>query len=181
MAIKVIFVGPMGAGKTTAIQTISDFTPISTEARNSDRNSVDKLTTTVAMDYGELSLDSDRKLALYGVPGQKHFDFIWPIVATGALGGALLLDCSRSDWKENLTFYCDAFRDLAESGSLVLALNRAASQEAIAQDVITLCEDMQLALPFFFTDPRNREDVYLLLEALVIGAELDNELYGGEN
>ncbi|BFM07932.1 GTP-binding protein [Halioxenophilus aromaticivorans] len=178
MAIKVIFVGPMGAGKTTAIRTISDFDPISTEAKNSDRASVDKAFTTVAMDYGELTLDSDRKLTLYGVPGQKHFDFIWPIVANGALGGALLLDCSRDDWQESLLYYVDSFRDLADTGSLVLALNRAADEDGVADSVIQLCEKIDLALPFFFTDPRNKDDVYLLLEALAINAELDSELYG---
>ena len=181
MAIKVIFVGPMGAGKTTAIRAISDFDPIATEAKNSDRAHVDKLTTTVAMDYGELSLQDDKTLALYGVPGQKHFDFIWPIIANGALGGALLLDCSRDDWQQSLTYYVGAFKELAESGSLVLALNRARDEDSVADDVVMLCEELEIALPFFFIDPRSRDDVYLLLEALVIGAELDNELYGDEN
>jgi len=181
MAIKVIFVGPMGAGKTTAIRSISDFPPISTEAKNSDRATSNKLTTTVAMDYGEMTLQDDVKLALYGVPGQKHFDFIWPIVTNGALGGALLLDCSRADWQESLQYYVHAFQSLADTGALVLGLNRASNHDQVAEAVIAVSEKLGLALPFFFTDPRNRDDVYLLLEALVVSAELDSELYGDEN
>jgi signal recognition particle receptor subunit beta len=78
MLLKVVFIGPMGSGKSTAIQTISEIEPVKTEARNTERFKVDKPTTTVGMDYGEINLGEHGKVALYGVPGQQRFDFMWP-------------------------------------------------------------------------------------------------------
>ena len=72
----ILFAGPMGAGKTTAIRTLSDIEVVSTEAANSERNVVDKPTTTVALDYGEITLGDEEKIRLYGVPGQERFDGI---------------------------------------------------------------------------------------------------------
>lgn len=180
MAIKVIFVGPMGAGKTTAIAAISDIPPVATEARNHDKTMHVKATTTVAMDYGELSLDDGNKLSLYGIPGQRQFSFIWPIVSKGALGGILLLDCSMSDWAEQLKFYIDSFRSLANSGAMVVGLNRVEEddKETVSGVIQDCCENLELALPYFFMDPRDPQDVNLLLEALVINAELDHILQG---
>jgi len=62
MTIKIIFIGPMGAGKTTAIRAISDIDPVTTEAKNTDRAASNKDTTTVAMEYGEVKLDGDESL-----------------------------------------------------------------------------------------------------------------------
>ena len=73
MSHKILFVGPMGAGKTTAIAAVSDIPPITTEALNTDQVQCAKPTTTVAMDYGEIRLSNDEVTVLYGIPGQKRF------------------------------------------------------------------------------------------------------------
>ena len=65
----ILFAGPMGAGKTTAIQSLSDTPVIATEAANSDRETADKATTTVALDYGEIIVSDEEKIRLYGIPG----------------------------------------------------------------------------------------------------------------
>ncbi len=173
MAIKVIFVGPMGAGKTTAISAISDIPPVKTEAKNNDKTIYSKETTTVAMDYGELILEDGNKLALYGIPGQRHFSFIWPIVAKGALGSILLLDCSQSTWPEELEYYINTFRSHADSGAMVIGLNRVTNPDDVSDTMQNFSLNFELALPFFFMDPRESNDVNLLLEALVVNAELD--------
>jgi hypothetical protein len=77
----ILFAGPMGSGKTTAIKSLSDIPVIATEAANSDRETADKATTTVAIDYGEIGVTDEEKIRLYGIPGQRRFDFMWRILA----------------------------------------------------------------------------------------------------
>lgn len=173
MAIKVVFVGPMGAGKTTAITAISDIPTVKTEAKNHDKSVYSKATTTVAMDYGELSLEDGNKLALYGIPGQRHFSFIWPIVAKGSLGSILLLDCSQSNWSDELEYYINAFRSHADTGAMVIGLNRVSDSDDVSDTMQQFSLNFELALPYFFMDPRESSDVNLLLEALIVNAELD--------
>lgn len=68
---KIVFAGTMGAGKTTAIQSISDIPVLCTEALNTDQHAHQKMLTTVGIDYGELTLEDGIKLGLYGTPGQE--------------------------------------------------------------------------------------------------------------
>jgi hypothetical protein len=104
--IKVIFTGSVGAGKTTAIQTISEIDPIRTEAKPSEASVLNrKSSTTVAMDYGELTLEDDTKLYLYGTPGQRRFDFMSHILTKGALGLVILIDNSHNTPLEELDYY----------------------------------------------------------------------------
>jgi signal recognition particle receptor subunit beta len=85
--IKFVFTGCVNAGKTTAIAAISEVVPVSTEVKPSEESVIKrKSTTTVAMDYGELTLDNGEKIYLYGTPGQRRFDFMCSILTQGALG-----------------------------------------------------------------------------------------------
>lgn len=77
---KIVFGGTMGAGKSAAIKTLSDVAVISTEAVNTDTQAHSKLLTTVGIDYGEIKLDDDTKIGLYGTPGQDRFDFMWILI-----------------------------------------------------------------------------------------------------
>lgn len=83
---KIIFTGPVGVGKTTAIASLSDEPPVQTDASASDMTSVRKGYTTVAMDYGLIQLDENTKIHLYGTPGQERFDFMWDILSQGQYG-----------------------------------------------------------------------------------------------
>ena len=76
---KIIFTGPVGVGKTTAIAALSDDPPVQTDASASDMTQDRKGHTTVAMDYGVIRLDEHTKVHLYGTPGQERFDFMWII------------------------------------------------------------------------------------------------------
>lgn len=168
---KILFIGPMGAGKTTAIRAISDEEPVSTEAKNSHQELVHKTTTTVALDYGRLLLPNSDVVNLYGVPGQEHFSFIWPIIAKGALGAILLVDCSQADWQAGMTLFLDHFEPLANTGSVVIALNRAGEQHF--GECYGVLAQRQQVLPVFISDPRSRESMLLLLEALIANAEME--------
>ena len=94
---KIIFTGPVGAGKTTAIGAISDIPTVVTDASASDMTLNRKGYTTVALDYGLLYLDDRTKVHLYGTPGQERFDFMWEILTNGGIGLILLLDNSRAN------------------------------------------------------------------------------------
>lgn len=73
---KIIFTGPVGSGKTTAIATLSDEPPVCTNQNATDMTKEKKSKTTVAMDYGTMSLDAKEKIHLYGTPGQERFNFM---------------------------------------------------------------------------------------------------------
>ena len=165
--LKLVFAGSMGAGKTTAIRAISEIEPISTEVENSDRSEFDKDHTTVALDYGELTLSSGEKLGLYGTPGQLRFDFMWEIVATGALGIVVLIDNSRPDPMADLTRYLSAFRAHAQTGAIVVAIGRMDTHPSPnLADYSHHLEELQLIIPIMPADVRNREDVIEVLEVL---------------
>lgn len=84
--------GPVGAGKTTAIHTLSDIEVVHTEARATDATRHLKATTTVSMDVGVLHLPGNDKLRLYGAPGQDRFDFMWDILLEQAKAAIVLTD-----------------------------------------------------------------------------------------
>lgn len=105
MEWSILFAGPVGAGKTQAICTISDIEVVGTEAAATDETAQLKESTTVAMDMGVMHLDGGDKVRLYGAPGQVRFDFMWDILLEQARGLVLLIDHSRPDPVADLEFY----------------------------------------------------------------------------
>ncbi len=105
MEWSILFAGPVGAGKTQAIRTISDIEVVGTEAAATDETAQIKENTTVAMDMGVMNLDGGDKIRLYGAPGQVRFDFMWDILLEQARGLVLLIDHSRPDPIADLGFY----------------------------------------------------------------------------
>jgi uncharacterized protein len=164
---KIVFVGSMGAGKTTAIRNISDAPPVSTEVDNSARHEFEKATTTAAMDYGEVALPDGDKLRLYGTPGQTRFAFMWRILGQGALGFVFLVDNSRPDPQQDLAEYLDAFADQVAEGAAVIGIGRTETHPS--PDLDSYREGLAargLTVPAFAVDVRRREDVLLLLDTL---------------
>lgn len=119
---KIIIAGPVGAGKTQAIKVLSDKGIVSTEEMASDHVKDMKKTTTVAMDYGVMVLDSGEQVRLYGTPGQRRFDFMWEILSENALGLVLLLNAEEPDPLQDLHYYLDAFMPLISSSALVVGI-----------------------------------------------------------
>jgi len=95
--VKVVVTGPFSAGKTQFIQTISEIDVVATERKMSGAAVGVKGQTTVAMDFGRLSIDNDTVLYLFGTPGQRRFDFMWEILSEGMLGFIVLLDSVRTE------------------------------------------------------------------------------------
>ena len=95
--VKMVVTGPFNAGKTEFIQSISEIDVVSTERKISDSTSRLKRETTVAMDFGRITVDDDLVLYLFGTPGQKRFDFMWEILSEGMLGFVVLVDSVRPE------------------------------------------------------------------------------------
>jgi len=96
-SFKIVVTGPFSAGKTTFIKSISEIAIVSTERAISDSTRRIKSETTVAMDFGRITISKDIVLYLFGTPGQERFDFMWQILSEGMLGYILMLDASRPE------------------------------------------------------------------------------------
>ena len=105
LPVKIVVAGGFGVGKTTTVASISEINPLTTEAEMTaasmgvdDASQVpDKRTTTVALDFGCITVDESLKLYLFGTPGQDRFGFMWDDLALGALGALVIVDSRRLD------------------------------------------------------------------------------------
>lgn len=168
---KILFTGTMGAGKTTAISAISEIPPLNTDVYNTDQ-SVCKPTTTVGLDYGEVTLESGEKIRLYGTPGQKRFDFMWDILSKGALGLIMLIDNSRPDPLADLDMYLDGFAELIARTACVVSVGK--TEDFPYPDLDTFSARMQakgVLSPVIATDVRDTQQVLQLLDLLLLQLE----------
>jgi len=101
----ILFMGPVGAGKTDAIRTLSDIEVAGTEASATDETTRLKPLTTVAMDVGVLELGAGDKVRLIGAPGQTRFDFMWDILLEQAKAVIILVDHSRASRLTDLEYF----------------------------------------------------------------------------
>ena len=165
-AVKIVVTGPFAAGKTTLIRTISEITVLSTERGITDETKSRKSDTTVAMDFGRITIDRDLVLYLFGTPGQERFDFMWEILGEGMLGYILLCDATREESLAEARNILDAFRQMAKV-PFVVGMNRSQgidpAEEAIVRDRLALEADV----PVVPCDATDRESVKSVLLALL--------------
>lgn len=168
MEHKIIFTGPVGAGKTTAISSISDIPVVKTEANATDDVVLRKSNTTVAMDYGILNLEEGAKVHLYGTPGQERFSFMWDILTIGGVGLVLMIDNGREDPLADMEFFLDAFKDFINKNGVVIGITR--MDESPRPGLYTFqkkLQELDIKVPVFEVDARQRQDVKVLLLGLM--------------
>jgi small GTP-binding protein len=143
-----VVTGPFSSGKTQFIQTVSEIDVVATERKISSESERIKETTTVAMDFGRITVDDDLVLYLFGTPGQKRFDFMWEILSEGMLGFVVMVDSSRPETFREARRILETFRAYAPT-PYVVAANKQDLPDAWDPD------DMRIAL-------RLSQDVKLL-------------------
>jgi uncharacterized protein len=165
-SVKVVITGPFNAGKTTFIKTVSEITVLSTERQVSDASGEGRGETTVAMDFGRISISDEVVLYLFGTPGQERFSFMWETLSEGMLGFVLLVDATSPDSIRDATSMIEFFTNMSDV-PFVVAANRASAEDEAA--LVSLRSDLKLAegVPLLAVDARDKGSVKEVLLGLL--------------
>ena len=169
---KIIFAGPVGSGKTTAIATLSDEPPVCTNQSATDMTKTRKSQTTVAMDYGTMTLDAKEKIHLYGTPGQERFNFMWDILTTNGLGLILLLDNTRRDPLNDMSFFVESFKDYINETSIAIGITQTDIAPLLTMDQYQQqLKQLGFKSAIFEVDARDFNDMSQLVQALLFSID----------
>jgi uncharacterized protein len=157
---KIVIAGGFGVGKTTFVGSVSEIVPLRTEALVTDESEgVDDLssvpgksTTTVAMDFGRLTLAEDLILYLFGTPGQRRFWFMWDDLCLGAIGAVVLVDTARLDASFSPLDYFES-----KGLPFIVAVNQFNGVQHYSLDAISDALALRPEVPIMSVDARDRE------------------------
>ncbi len=166
---RILISGPVGAGKTTAVRSLSSKAAVSTDVNSTEFNTLRKHTTTVAMDYGVFDA-GHKRMHLYGTPGQERFAFMWEILANGACGLLLLIDNSRDEPIQDMMRYLGMFNDFVMRQNVAIGVTCMDLAPAHAPTIQSY-KDQLKSRGFFFpvcpVDARKGDDVLNVVFELI--------------
>ena len=165
-SVKVVITGPFNAGKTSFIKAVSEITVLSTERQVSDSSGEGDGETTVAMDFGRITVSDDVVLYLFGTPGQARFSFMWETLSEGMLGFVLLVDALDPATFEDARGMIEFFTSMSDV-PFVVAANKIAANDA--EDLRRVRDDLALpdSVPLLAVDARARSSVKAVLLGLL--------------
>ena len=169
-SVKIVVAGGFGTGKTTLVGSVSEIAPLTTEELLTEASiGVDdvtgvesKTTTTVALDFGRITISPDVVLYLFGTPGQDRFWFMWDELAQGAVGAIVLVDTRRLDSSFPAVDYFER-----RGIPFVTAVNRFFGECAYTEEEIRSALELGAGVPLVWCDARDRMSGKLALIALV--------------
>jgi uncharacterized protein len=170
VAIKILIAGGFGVGKTTLVSSLTEIRPLQTEEELSAPSAYvdltdgveEKTTTTVAMDFGRITIRNDLVVYLFGTPGQKRFWFMWDELAVGALGAVVLADTRRlADSFPSIDYF-------EQRGTpFVVAVNCFDNAERFPTEIVRTALNLNLDVPVLLCDARQRASCRDALVTLV--------------
>jgi len=165
-SVKVVVTGPFNAGKTTFIKTVSEIAVLSTERQVSDVSGEGGGETTVAMDFGRITVSDDVVLYLFGTPGQSRFSFMWETLSEGMLGFVVLVDVMEpstfTDAREMIDFFIER-----SDVPFVVAANKVEAGDTSAIAAVRQDLGLDESVPLLPVDARSRESVKSVLLGLL--------------
>ncbi|MDP2182431.1 MAG: ATP/GTP-binding protein [Actinomycetota bacterium] len=165
-SVKVVVTGPFNAGKTTFIKAVSEITVLSTERQVSDTSGEGGGETTVAMDFGRITISDDVVLYLFGTPGQERFSFMWETLSEGMLGFVLLVDALELESIQDARAMIAFFREMSDV-PFVVAANKITAEEAERLERLRGELALEEAVPLLPMDAREKDSVKAVLLGLL--------------
>ncbi|MEO1375456.1 MAG: ATP/GTP-binding protein [Cyanobacteria bacterium J06635_10] len=167
--LRIVVTGGVGAGKTTFIRTISEIDVVDTDKRATDELAELKETTTVALDFGKLTISSNQSLHLYGTPGQSRFDFMWEILIKKAHAYILLVDAHRPNHFRYARKLLNYMKHHASIPALIGVTHTDCADAWEIEDIVLALglPDEASQIPVITVNANERESVFQALIAIV--------------
>lgn len=173
---KLAIIGEVGSGKTKLIGTLSEISPLKTEAESTV--DIGKKYTTVGIDYGRISLSDDTALGLYGVPGQERYSFLWDFVNTSLWGLLILIKYGEVPDYDNLDKLLTFFGPNTNQTSCVVGVTHCDDANgdvltALSQEIQAVLGHHNVVAPILHIDPRDKDSA---LSVLSIFNAINNQI-----